>query len=190
MSDWLPWLAVAGVGALHGLNPATGWMFAVARGVRTRDSGQALRALVPIAVGHAASVALVAAAVESGLVMGRAMLWWVAGGLFAGIVVHQLWRFSRRDHRCTPDGPAALALWSLMISTAHGSGLMLVPALIPLCLSDTPAREITATGSMTMALAAVGVHTAAVLAVTGAIAVVACRGINPRQDRPIPVAKV
>lgn len=179
MSDWLPWLAVAGIGALHGLNPATGWMFAAARGVRTRDSGQALRALVPIAVGHAASVALVAAAVVSGLVTDRAMLWWLAAALFAGIVAHQLWRFARR-HRCTPGGPAALTLWSLMISTAHGSGLMLVPALVPLCLSDNPAREITATGSMAMALAAVGVHTAAMLTVTGVIAVVACRGINPR----------
>jgi hypothetical protein len=59
-------------------------------------------------------------------------------------------------------------------------GLMLVPALIPLCLSDTSAREIAASGSMAMALAAVGVHTAAMLAVTGVIAVVACRGINPR----------
>jgi hypothetical protein len=178
VSDWLPWLAVAGVGALHGLNPATGWMFAVARGVRARDSGQALRALVAIAIGHTASAALVAAAVASGLVMDRAMLRWLAAALFAGIVVRQLWRFVRRQRR-TPGGPAALALWSLMISTAHGSGLMLVPALIPLCLSDTPAREITATGSMTMALAAVGVHTAAMLAVTGVIAVVAFRSINP-----------
>ncbi|SEO19832.1 hypothetical protein SAMN05428959_105292 [Duganella sp. CF517] len=179
MSGWLPWLAVAGVGALHGLNPATGWMFAVARGVRARDCGQALRALVPIAVGHAASVALVAAAVSSGLVMDRAMLWWLAAGLLAGIVVHQLWRFMGRRRR-PPGGPAALALWSLMISTAHGSGLMLVPALIPLCLSDTPAREISASGSMVMALAAICVHTAAMLAVTGAIAVVACHGINPK----------
>ena len=182
MSGWLPWLAVAGVGALHGLNPATGWMFAVARGVRARDSGQALRALVPIAVGHAASVALVAAAVALGLVTDRAMLWWLAAGLFAGIVVCQLWRFMMRRGRAS-GGPAALALWSLMISTAHGSGLMLVPALIPLCLSDTPAREITASGSMVMALAAVGVHTAAMLAVTGAIAVVACRGINLKWRR-------
>ncbi|WP_414650255.1 hypothetical protein [Duganella sp.] len=180
VSGWLPWLAVAGVGALHGVNPATGWLFAAARGVRTRDSEQALRALVPIAVGHTASVALVAAAVASGLVMDRAMLWWAAAGLLAGIVVHQLWRLARR-HRRAPGGPAALALWSLMMSTAHGSGLMLVPALIPLCLSDTPAREITASGSMVMALAAIGVHTATMLAVTAAIAVVACRGINPRR---------
>jgi hypothetical protein len=180
VSGWLPWLAVAGVGALHGLNPATGWMFAVARGVRARDSGQALRALVPIAIGHAASVALVVAGVASGLVMNRATLWWLAAGLFAGIVLHQLWRFVRR-HRRTPGDPAALALWSLMMSTAHGSGLMLVPALIPLCLSDTPARDITASGSMVMALAAVGLHTAAMLAVTGVIATLACRCLNPAQ---------
>lgn len=43
MSSWLPWLAVAGLGALHGLNPATGWLFAAARGVRARDSGKESR---------------------------------------------------------------------------------------------------------------------------------------------------
>lgn len=35
MASLWPWLAVAGVGALHGLNPATGWMFAAASGVRS-----------------------------------------------------------------------------------------------------------------------------------------------------------
>ena len=125
MSSWLPWLAIAGVGALRGLNPATGWVFAVARGARARHSGQALRALVPIAVGHAASVVLVAAALASGLVMDRAMLWWLAVWLLVGILADQLWRFMGRRHRA-PDGPAALGLWSLMISTAHGSGLVLV----------------------------------------------------------------
>ena len=60
MASLWPWLAVAGVGALHGLNPATGWMFAAACGVRAEDRAQARRALLPIGVGHAASVALVA----------------------------------------------------------------------------------------------------------------------------------
>jgi hypothetical protein len=183
MSGLLPWLAVAGVGALHGLNPATGWMFAAARGVQARDSVQALRALVPIAAGHFISVALVAGAVALGMTMNRALLQWIAGGLLAAIglrALHGWWRrWGQRSQPVRmPVSPDGLALWSCMMSTAHGAGLMLVPALIPLCLSDTPAREITASGSLTLALAAVGVHTAAMLAVTGAIAALACRGVN------------
>ena len=57
-----PWLAVAGLGALHGLNPATGWILATASGLRSGDRRRALRALAPIAAGHAASVALGASA--------------------------------------------------------------------------------------------------------------------------------
>jgi hypothetical protein len=77
---------------------------------------------------------------------------------------------------------AGIALWSFLMATAHGAGLMLVPALVPLCLADDPAREITASGSMLLALAAVGVHAAAMLATTGVIAACVCRGIamHPR----------
>lgn len=177
MSSLWPWLAVAGVGALHGLNPATGWMFAAARGVQSRDRAQALRALVPIAVGHAASVALVTATVALGLSMDRMALQVLAGALLAVIaVVHLSAGKTRRT--MMPAGLAGLALWSFMMSTAHGAGLMLVPALVPLCMGAGPAREITASGSLTLALAAVGVHTAAMLAVTGVIASGVCRGFE------------
>jgi hypothetical protein len=177
MSNLWPWLAVAGVGALHGLNPATGWMFAAARGVRSGDRGQALRALAPIAVGHAVSVALVAAAVALGLGMDRVVLQVLAGGLLVAAVVYHL--AGRKAGRTrAPASHAGLALWSFMMSTAHGAGLMLVPAFIPLCMADTPAREITASGSLMLALAAVGVHTVAMLVVTGLIACGMCRGFD------------
>ena len=65
-----------------------------------------------------------------------------------------------------------------MMSTAHGAGLTLVPALIPICTGEAPAREITASGSLMLALAAVGVHTAAMLAVTGLVAAGVCRGVD------------
>ena len=74
MASLWPWLAVAGLGALHGLNPTTGWMWAAAWGVQSRDWSQALRALLPIAAGHAASVALVAGVVASGLSKGSLVL--------------------------------------------------------------------------------------------------------------------
>jgi hypothetical protein len=173
-SLWL-WLAVAGVGALHGLNPATGWMWAAAWGVRSRDRAQALWALVPIALGHAASVALVAGAVALGLSMDRGLLLAVAGGLLIVVAVLHLSCRTPRWMRA-PAEHAGLALWSFMMSTAHGAGLMLVPALIPLCLGDASVREIGASGSLALALAALGVHTAAMLAVTGLIATGICRG--------------
>jgi hypothetical protein len=63
-----------------------------------------------------------------------------------------------------------LAAWSFLMASAHGAGLMLVPVLIPLCLAASPAQELTAAGSLPVALAAVGVHTLAMLATTGVIA--------------------
>ena len=177
MANLWPWLAVAGVGALHGLNPATGWMLAAAWGVRSHDRGQALRALMPIAVGHAASVALVAGAVALGLSMDRVLLQALAGGLFVVVAGLHLWGRTPKVARA-PAGHAGLALWSFMMSTAHGAGLMLVPALIPLCMGDGAGREVTASGSLMLALAAVGVHTAAMLVVTGLIASGVCRGLD------------
>jgi hypothetical protein len=178
MASLWPWLAVAGIGALHGLNPATGWMFAAAWGVRAQDRAQALRALMPIAVGHAASVVLVAGAVGLGLSMDRVVLQVLAGGLLVALAVHHLSRRHTAKRSAAPAGHAGLALWSFMMATAHGAGLMLVPALIPLCMGDGPARDITASGSLMLALAAVGVHTAAMLAVTGLIAAGVCRGFD------------
>ncbi|MDB5827725.1 MAG: hypothetical protein JWQ73_1945 [Variovorax sp.] len=180
-----PWLVIAGAGAVHGLNPATGWMLAAAWGVQSRDRAQALRALMPIAVGHAASVALVAGAVAIGLSMDRGMWQALAGGLFVAAAAVHLWgrAHSHTGRRTwTSAGHAGLALWSFMMSTAHGAGLMLVPALIPLCIGDASAREVAAPHSFAagfaLALAAVCVHTAAMFAVTGAVAMGACRGFD------------
>jgi hypothetical protein len=157
MAGLWPWLAVAGAGALHGLNPCTGWGLAAACGLRASNARQALAALRPIALGHAASVAAVAALVALGGSMdGLPML--AAGAGLCGLVL-----FARRRR-------GGLAYGSFVAATLHGSGLMLVPALLPLCLSASPAREITASGSLALALAAVAVHMGAMLAVTAALA--------------------
>jgi hypothetical protein len=177
MASLWSWLAVAGLGALHGLNPATGWMFAAAWGVQSRERSRALRALMPIAAGHGASVALVAAAVALGLALDRVALQALAGGLLVVVaIVHLSGRTPKRAR--APAGHAGLALWSFMMSSAHGAGLMLVPALIPFCIGEAPGRPVTVSASLTLALAAVGVHTAAMLTVTGLIATGVCRGFD------------
>lgn len=175
MASLWPWLAVAGVGALHGLNPASGWIWAAAWGLRSRDAAQPLRALVPIAVGHLASVALVAGAVLSGFILNRGWLQALVVGLCVVFVLVHLSHRTPAVARATA-GHAGLALWSFAMSTAHGAGLMLVPALVPLCLGEASAAATTAPGALGLALAALGVHTAAMIAVSGLIATGICRG--------------
>ena len=178
MASLWPWLAVAGAGALHGLNPATGWLAAAVWGVRSRDRAQALRALLPIGVGHVASVALVACAVALGVSLDRALLRVAAGGLLIVAVSVHLLRRRATPRSPSPAGHAALALGSFMTTTAHGAGLMLVPALLPLCGAGAAAAGISAGGAVTLAIAAIVVHAAAMLATTGIVSFVSCLTIS------------
>src|SRR5262245_39856684 len=84
MAELWPWLVVAGLGALHGLSPATGWMFAAACGIRSGDAKQAWHTLLPIGIGHLASVAMVAYALAQGLSIDRAQWHTLAGVLLVG----------------------------------------------------------------------------------------------------------
>ena len=178
-SLWPSWLAIAGVGALHGLNPATGWALAAAWGMRSQGGMQVLRALVPIGLGHIASVALVAVAVALGRPVDRDALLVLAGVLLLACALAHLRGGRALGLRTRAQaGHAALALWSFMMSSLHGAGLMLVPALVPLCLgADASALDkASAFGPLALALVAVGIHAAAMLAVTGVIAAGVCRG--------------
>ena len=58
MSESWPWLTLAVLGAYHGLNPAMGWLFAVALGLQEQRRGAVLQALPPIALGHVTAVLL------------------------------------------------------------------------------------------------------------------------------------
>ena len=179
MTNLWPWLAVAGLGALHGLNPANGWMFAAAWGVHSHDGSKVRRALLPIAIGHAASIAVVVWVFAQGMSMDRALVQGLAGALLLGAASYRLLRgVGRPTPMNAQAGHAGIALWSFLMATAHGAGMMLLPALIPLCLAGNAAREITASGSLFLALAAVGLHMAAMLVTTGVVATGVCRGVT------------
>jgi len=166
-----PWLAIAGLGVFHGLNPAMGWLFAVALGLHRGSARVVALALAPIALGHLASVAAVVVAfVTLGLVVDRAILMRLAGcALIAWAIWHAL-----RGHRGRPlvgmqTGLAGLLAWSFVMASAHGAGLMLIPAVLPLCAGPTPTAQWT-TAAFLPALAGLGVHTAAMLATIALIA--------------------
>jgi len=160
-----PWLTLAGLGFFHGINPAMGWLFAVALGLQRQSRSIVLLSWLPIALGHAAAVALVLFAVLAlGFVMDHATLSRCAAVMLIGWAVWHAVRGHRQRLRVgMRTGLAGLAFWSFLMSTAHGAGLMLIPVVLPLCLSGSPAGRLTASGSLAIAVAALGVHTAAML---------------------------
>jgi hypothetical protein len=162
---------MAGLGAFHGLNPAMGWLFAVALGLHRNDRRVVWLALLPIAVGHALSVAAVAVAIVSlGIIVDGRRVTAAAGLILIAWALYH-WRYGSR-HRVRvglQTGLAGLGLWSFLMATGHGAGLMLWPVLMPLCF---PAGVAAGTvDPFVPALLGVGLHTLAMLAVTAAIAV-------------------
>lgn len=169
MDSLWPWLTVAGLGALHGLSPTTGWMFAAAWGVQQRSAACAGQALLSIAIGHAASVAAVAWLVTQGAALDLRLFGLMAGGLLIGTALYCLGRGPGTHCAISPEAShAGMALWSFFMASAHGAGLMLIPALAPMCLSDGAARMVSE--SMLIAMAAVALHMTAMLLTTGLIA--------------------
>jgi hypothetical protein len=173
VNEYWPWVMLAGLGAFHGVNPAMGWLFAVALGLNRDSRVIVVQALPAIALGHAVSIVVVAGLVVlAGVVVSGHVLLAGSGVLLIGwAAYHQLYGHRHRVRFGMQTGLAGLALWSFLMATAHGAGLMVLPALIPLCLSSGPLGGIAADGSVGIALAAVTVHTAALLAVTGTIAI-------------------
>jgi hypothetical protein len=178
MSELWPWALMALLGAYHGLNPAMGWLFAVALGMQERDRRAVLRALPPIAVGHEASVLVAAALVLGlGLLADTSALHMGAG---IALVVFGVFRFVKpRAHfrwvkaRVTRG---ELAWWSFLMSTAHGAGLMIAPVLIGAgAEAEAQDHTLAAVEEQGMSLVGSGVaallHVGAMVVVMGVIAV-------------------
>ncbi len=178
MTEIWPWLALAGLGAFHGLNPSMGWLFAVALGMHRNDERIVWMSVGPIALGHALSVALIAAAfLWVGLLIDARALRIACGVVLIAWALYH-WRYGHR-HRVRfgmQIGLIGLGVWSFLIATAHGAGLMLWPALMPLCIGAS--AEPGPGGPVATALLGVGLHTAAMLFVTAAMAIAVYRWIG------------
>jgi hypothetical protein len=182
MSESWPWLALAVLGAYHGLNPAMGWLFAVALGLQEQRRSAVLQALPPIALGHAFAI-LVAV-----LVVGVAQIFIPLDALRYGgagiLILFGLYKLARRKHPRWVGmrvGFRDLTAWSFLMASAHGAGLMLVPILLRLSEpiqgahdSSDHTAHVGMSGSATIVtdLATVGLHTLAMFVVMGAIAIV------------------
>jgi len=180
MEGLWPWLLMALLGAYHGLNPAMGWLFAVALGMQEGSRRAVLRALPPIAVGHEAAVVLAAILVlglgvlaDTAALKAGAGVVLVAFGVFRFVKPRAHFRWVRaRVNR------AELGWWSFLMATAHGAGLMVTPVLLGAGAADDAEASDHALAfvaeqgfSLYASGLAVLLHVGAMLAVMGAVAV-------------------
>jgi hypothetical protein len=170
--DVSPWLVLIGLGAFHGLNPAMGWLFAVALGLYRQSRKVVLVSLIPIALGHAAAIAVVVYAVMVlGMAVDQQTFRIVSGLLLIGWgIYHLVYGHRHRLHIGLRTGLMGLAAWSFVMATAHGAGMMLIPVLMPLAQMGEHAHHMLATNSLWIASLAVLVHSLAMLLTTGAVA--------------------
>src|SRR5213076_1837931 len=109
-----------------------GWLFAVGLGLQEQRRAAVLRALPPIALGHALSIGIIVAVVLLARITVPHLTLKIAAA--SVLFVFGLYRLLRSRH---PNwvgmqvGFSDLTLWSFVMASAHGAGLMLVPFFLP-----------------------------------------------------------
>jgi hypothetical protein len=172
----MEWAMLMALGAFHGLNPGMGWLFAVALGMQERRRGAVFRALGPLCAGHALAVAgAVGAALAIGFVIPRGWLRWPIAGMLVSLGALRLVRHRHPRWAGMRVSMSGLTVWSFLMATAHGAGLMVVPVFMGMSIVGAgehahhmPAAAGAGAGA---AFFATGLHAVSYLAVTALVAV-------------------
>ena len=175
MSSTALWLMLL-LGAYHGINPAMGWLFAVALGMQEQRGSAVARSLVPIALGHAlaiGSVVLVAAVL--GMALPLLSIRYSVAGLLVGLGIFSLVRHWHPRWVRMRVGFRDLTAWSFLMASAHGAGLMVLPVLLGSSTVEAQSHMVghchmPSTASPLAGMLATGIHTLGYLAVTGLVA--------------------
>ena len=168
------WLMLL-LGAYHGINPGMGWLFAVALGMQQEKAGAVASALVPIAIGHALAVGVVVlAAAFLGAALPLEAIRYPLAAVLIGLGIRRLVRHRHPRWVRMRVGFRDLTVWSFVMASAHGAGLMVLPVLLGsngvAAAGDMGSHSHASAAGPLAALMATGVHTMAYLAVTGGVA--------------------
>jgi hypothetical protein len=169
------WLMLL-LGAYHGLNPGMGWLFAVALGMQEQKGSAVARSLVPIALGHALAIgSVVLIAVFLGMTLPLIFIRYFVASVLVALGIFCLVRHRHPRWVRMQVGFRDLTVWSFLMASAHGAGLMVVPVLLGSATVEAKGgmgshHHMPSTASPLAAILATGVHTIAYLAVTGLVA--------------------
>jgi hypothetical protein len=166
------WQALFLLGAYHGINPGMGWLFAVALGMQERRRAAVAWSLVPLTLGHALAIgAAVAVAGLLGMIVSLERLKFIVAATLFALGGYRFFRHRHPKGGGMRVGFGDLTLWSFLMASAHGAGLMVLPILFGLSAGNH-AHQSAGGGSLLSASLAVGDHTAGYLVVTALTAAV------------------
>jgi hypothetical protein len=180
MSSCWPWAVLALLGAYHGLNPAMGWLFALALGLQEKRRSAVIVALLPIAAGHAVAIGVTLLLLRFVLnFLPLAILKWSVAAVLFLLGAYRIFRMSHPRGAGMRVGGKDLFLWSFLMASGHGAGLMLMPVLLSQPMlgmehSITRMNRVAVPQSWSASLIslAVLVHTVSMLAVAGILALI------------------
>jgi hypothetical protein len=119
------------LGAYHGINPGMGWLFAVARGMQEHRTRAVAWSLPPIALGHALAIGVVI--LVASLAQAALPLTYIRIGVAVALVSLGVYRLIRSRHfrwGGMQVGFRELTIWSFLMASAHGAGLMVLPVVL------------------------------------------------------------
>jgi hypothetical protein len=168
----MSWMALLALGAFHGVNPGMGWLFAVALGMQERRRMAVWRSLLPLGVGHALAVAAaILLAILAGVVVPIRVLRWSVALILIGFAILLLVRHRHPKWASMRVGMGRLTLWSFLMASAHGAGLMVVPVFLGMTAAAHDAHHAMSAADTATALLATSLHAAGYLVVTALVAV-------------------
>ncbi|TKC92733.1 hypothetical protein FAZ69_02825 [Trinickia terrae] len=149
-----------------------GWLFATALGMQRGSRAALLMALPPLALGHAAAILLfTSSAAALGAWRAALPLNLCLGALLIGWALYRhLYGHRHRVRVGMTAGFAGLTAWSAAMAAMHGAGLMLMPAMLPLCGAGSGFGS---ASNLLIPLQFTVAHTVVTLATTAAIALAA-----------------
>jgi hypothetical protein len=173
MSHWSETATLVLLGAFHGVNPGMGWLFAVALGMQENRAAAVWRALLPLGLGHACAIGVaILAGILAGAVIPTSVLRWPIAGFLVALGVRRLLRHRHPRGGGMRISMGGLTVWSFLVATAHGAGLMVLPVWLGMTSTEhgLHASHMQAAPDLASGLTATAVHGTSYLLVTAAIA--------------------
>ncbi|HVN79075.1 MAG TPA: hypothetical protein VMW38_08760 [Terriglobia bacterium] len=174
------WVTLFLLGVYHGINPGMGWLFAVALGMQEESRRAVWRSLLPIATGHAFAIALVA--LFGGLlqvVLPLDSLKILVASVLIALGLYRLFRNRHPRWGGMRVGFRDLTIWSFLMASAHGAGLMILPVLLKISEVNSQPLDLPSgqhhhhgvvVGGLSTGLLATAVHTFGYLLITAMLA--------------------